>query len=164
MAWLFVLLILAPLVELYVIIQVADVIGGWQTIALLIVEGAIGAWLLKRQGLTTLAKVQQAVNEARVPSKELVDGFLIIVAGALMLAPGFIGDIIGFLLLLPPTRAPFRALILRRIAAGKFGTFLGAASAGPDGARFVGTFRAGRAATVDTTGQAKPSASGELEP
>lgn len=163
MAWLFVLLILAPLVELYVIIQVADVIGGWQTIALLIVEGAIGAWLLKRQGLTTLAKVQQAVNEARIPSKELVDGFLIIIAGALMLAPGFVGDIIGFLLLIPPTRAPVRALVLRRIAAGKFGTFF-AATSGPNGTRFVGTFRAGQGTTFDTTGQAKPSASGELDP
>ena len=164
MAWLFVLLIVAPLVELYVIIQVAGVIGGWQTIALLVIEGALGAWLLKRQGLTTLAKVQQAVNEARIPSKELVDGFLIIVAGALMLAPGFIGDIIGFLLLIPPTRAPFRALILRRIAAGTFGTFMGATTTGAGGTRFVGTFRAGRGSTFDTTGEAKPSASGELEP
>ena len=163
MAWLFVLLIVAPLVELYVIIQVAQVIGGWETIALLIIESAIGAWLLKRQGLATLAKVSQAVNEARVPSKELVDGLLIIIAGSLMLAPGFLGDIIGFLLLLPPTRAPIRALLLKRVAAGKYGTFFAATSSGPGGARFVGTFRAGRAATFDTTGRPTTRPDGELE-
>jgi UPF0716 protein FxsA len=163
MPWLFLLLIVAPLVELYVIIQVAQVIGGWETIALLIIESAIGAWLLKRQGLATLAKISQAASEARVPSKELVDGLLIIVAGALMLAPGFLGDLIGYLLLLPPTRAPFRALLLKRFEAGRYGTLFTAGASGPGGARFVGTFRAGGAA-FDTTGRPTPTPpEGELE-
>ncbi|HRW37374.1 MAG: FxsA family protein [Acidimicrobiales bacterium] len=162
MAWLFLLLIVAPLVELYVIIQVAQVIGGWETIALLIIESAIGAWLLKRQGLSTLGKISQAVDQGRVPSKELVDGLLLLVAGALMLAPGFLGDVIGYLLLLPPTRAPIRALLVKRFAAGRYGSFF--AASGPGGTRFVGTFRAGRGATFDTTGRATPGAGGELEP
>ena len=166
MAWLFVLLIVAPLVELYVIIQVAGVIGGWQTIAVLVIESAIGAWLLKRQGLSTLNKISQAVNEARVPGKELVDGLLIIVAGSLMLAPGFIGDVIGYLLLIPPTRAPVRAVLMKRFADGKHGRFFAATASGPGGARFVGTFRAGGGSVFDTTGSARPPEPprGELRP
>ena len=85
MLWIVLLLVVAPLVELYVIIQVAQVIGGWETIALLIVESAIGAWLLKRQGLATLARISEALDAGRVPGKELVDGFCILVAGSLML-------------------------------------------------------------------------------
>ena len=140
---LFLLLVVAPLVELYVIIQVAQVIGPWQTIALLVVESLIGAWLLKRQGLSVLQRVSVAVEEGRVPSRELVDGLLLLVAGALMLAPGFVGDLIGWLLLLPPTRAVIRVPIMRRFARGGFaglGTRFGSAG-GPAGTTFVGTFR-----------------------
>lgn len=165
MAWLFLLLIVAPLVELYVIIQVAQVVGGWQTIALLIIESAIGAWLLKRQGLSTLNKVSEAVNAGRVPGKELVDGLLILIAGALMLAPGFIGDVFGFLLLLPPTRAVLRAPLLKRFASGRGASFF-AATSGPGGARFVGTFRPGGGTVFDTTGSSAPPRHphDELEP
>jgi UPF0716 protein FxsA len=166
--WLFLALIVAPLVELYVIIQVAQVIGGWQTIALLIVESAIGAWLLKHQGLSTLTRVQQAVDAGRVPGKELVDGLLLVVAGALMLAPGFLGDLIGFALIIPITRAPVRALVLRRFRAGSYGTFFASSSTG-GGARFIGTFRAGP--IYDATGSVNRSPrtgddgpSGELQP
>ena len=162
--WLFLLLIVAPLAELWVIIQVADVIGGWETIALLIVESAIGAWLLKTQGFVTLARMQQALEEGRVPSKELVDGFLLLVAGALMLAPGFIGDLLGFALIIPITRMPFRALVMRRIKAGRFGSFVAATTSSNGATRFVGTFRAGN--VYDTTGSARPDqgSSGELTP
>ncbi len=163
MLFLFVLLIVAPLVELYVIIQVAHVIGGWETIALLIVESAIGAWLLKRQGLATLAKIGDAVQQQRVPGKELVDGFLILMAGTLMLAPGFLGDVIGYLLLFPPTRAPVRALMLKRFQAGRYGRVFTATSGA--GTRFVGTFRAGNMGDVrDTSGHDANSEppSGEL--
>ncbi len=149
MLLLVVLLIVAPLVEIYVIIQVAHVIGGWDTIALLIIESAIGAWLLRRQGMSTLGKISAAINQNRVPGKELVDGLLIIVAGALMLAPGFIGDVIGYLLLLPPTRAPVRALVMRRFKDGRYGRFFVVGADGA-GARFVGTFRAGD--VFDTSG------------
>lgn len=141
---LLVLLVVAPLVELYVIIQVAQVVGGWETIALLVVESAIGAWLLKRQGLSVIQRVAAAVDEGRVPGKEMVDGLLLLVAGALMLAPGFVGDVIGYLLVLPPTRAIVRGPIMRRFSRGgfsRFGSMFAATSGGPGGARFVGTFR-----------------------
>ena len=166
MLWLFLLFIVAPLLELYVIIQVASVIGGWETIALLVIESAIGAWLLKRQGLATLGKISTAVSSGRVPSNELIDGLLLLVAGALMLAPGFIGDVLGFLLIIPVTRVPFRALARRRFQKGDYAQFFAASASGPDGARFVGSFRAGRGSVFDTTGssgRAEPP-SGELEP
>ena len=171
MFWLFVLLIVAPLLELWVIYQVAAVIGGWETMVLLVIESAIGAWLLKRQGLSTLQRITEAVDAGRVPGKELVDGLLILVAGALMLAPGFIGDIIGFCLIIPFTRAPIRALVMRRFKDGRHGRWFTAMSNGPGGARFVGTFRAS-SDVFDTTGAAgtrggKGSGapiSGELEP
>jgi len=164
--WLFLLFIVAPLLELYVIIQVASVIGGWETIALLIVESALGAYLLKRQGYATLAKISQAVNEGRIPSNELIDGLLLLVAGALMLAPGFIGDVLGFLLIIPVTRLPFRAIVRKRFEAGKYSSFFAASSTGAGGTRFVGTFRAGSGGGFfDTTGSTKADPpSGELRP
>ncbi len=153
---LLVLLIVAPLVELYVIIQVAQVIGGWETLALLILMSAIGAWLLKRQGLSVIRRVASAVEEGRAPGKELVDGLLILVAGALMLAPGFVGDVLGYLLLLPPTRAVFRAPLMRRFSKGGFGTVASAFASGTPGrGRFVGTFhvRSSGADVIDVTGR-----------
>ncbi len=162
MLWIVLLLVVAPLVELYVIIQVAQVIGGWETIALLIVESAIGAWLLKRQGLATLARISEALDAGRVPGKELVDGFCILVAGSLMLAPGFLTDIIGYLLLIPPTRAVVRRVLLKRFQAGTYGRFFTMAGSG-GGARWVGTFRAG--GVMDTTGHdATPRPRPEIEP
>lgn len=162
MLWVVLLLVVAPLVELYVIIQVSHVIGGWETIALLVVESMIGAWLLKRQGLSALARVSQAVEAGRVPGKELVDGFLILLAGALMLAPGFIGDVVGYLLLIPPTRALVRIPLTKRFEKGNHGrifTSMGSAAGG----RFVGTFRAG--SVFDATGHdAEPTKPPRLEP
>ena len=149
MALVILLLVVAPLVELYVIIQVAHVIGAWETIALLVVESMIGAWILKRQGMATLDRIASAIDEGRLPGRELVDGFLIMLAGALMLAPGFLTDVLGFLLLLPPTRAIARTLLQKRFAAGRYGRFFDVAS-GRGGARFVGSFRAGP--VYDTTG------------
>lgn len=143
-----VLLVVAPLVELYVIIQVAHVLGGWNTLALLLVMGFVGAWLLKHQGLSVLRRITAAVQAGRVPGKELVDGMLILVAGALMLAPGFIGDVLGFLLLIPPIRAVVRAPILKRFSAGRAGVF----GAVTPGGRFVGAFRVGRADVFDVSG------------
>ncbi len=143
------LLVVAPLLELFVILQVAHVIGGWETLALLVIESAIGAWLLKRQGLSAMTKIAEAVDGGRVPSRELVDGFLILMAGALMLAPGFIGDVIGFFLLIPPTRALVRIPLIKRFESGRHGRLFTIAGSGAS-TRFVGSFRAGT--VVDATG------------
>ena len=143
--------IVGPIVELYVIIQVAQVIGGWETVALLIVESILGAWLMKRQGRGVLARIQSSLNAGRMPTKELVDGGLILFAGALMLTPGFVTDILGFVLLVPPTRALVRAALMHRFKdrLGSGYTILGGAS-GPG----VSTFSFGRRGDVyDTTAQ-----------
>lgn len=137
------LFIVGPIAELYVIIQVSHVIGGWQTLALLVAESLLGAWLMKRQGIGVLNRISQAIDERRAPGKELVDGFLILLAGALMVTPGFITDVIGFLLLLPPTRALVRRLLVARFKQGRYGRVFTVVS-GPGrarSARFVGTFR-----------------------
>lgn len=131
--WLLLVLVIGPIVELWFIIQVASVIGGWQTIALLLVEGLIGSWLIKRQGRSVVTKIDQRLRDHQLPTTELADGFLLLTAGVLMLAPGFIGDIVGFALLFPPTRAVARALLLKRFTArmGKGFTFVSASGFGP---------------------------------
>lgn len=144
------LLIVAPLVELYVIIQVGQAIGGWNTIGLLILMGLVGGWLLRQQGLSVLRRIQSSFQSGQSPEKELVDGLLILVAGALMLAPGFVGDVIGFLLLIPPTRAIVRAPLMKRFRAGRGGILAGN---GPGGSRFVGTFRVGGTGVYDVSGR-----------
>ena len=143
--------VIGPIVELYVIIQVAHVIGGWETLALLLVESLFGAWLMKAQGRGVLDRIQRSLQAGRMPTKELVDGGLILFAGALMLTPGFITDILGFILLIPPTRAVVRAALMRRFRhrLGTGYTVLG----GPGGA-LVSTFSFGRRDDVfDTTAQ-----------
>jgi UPF0716 protein FxsA len=119
MAWLvaLLLLVIGPIVELWFIIRVADVIGGWQTLALLLVEGVLGSWLIKRQGRTVIRRIDERLKSHDLPTKELADGFLILVAGVLMLTPGFLTDIVGFALLFPPTRAVARTALLRRFTA-----------------------------------------------
>jgi UPF0716 protein FxsA len=114
---LFVLLfILVPIAELYVIIQVGHALGVFNTLALLVLMSGAGAWLMKREGLSTLRRARQQLDAGVVPGRELVDGALIILGGALMLAPGFITDVAGILLLLPPVRSGLRALVRRRLA------------------------------------------------
>jgi UPF0716 protein FxsA len=110
------LFLVVPLVELYVIIQVGQELGALTTIAALIVISVLGAWLVKREGLGVWRRIQQQVGSGRAPGKELADAFLIMFAGALMLTPGFLTDLLGVLLLLPPTRAVIRTSLLHRLA------------------------------------------------
>jgi UPF0716 protein FxsA len=109
------LLIVVPIAELYVIIQVGHVLGVVNTLALLVLISFTGAWLMKREGLTTWRRAQRQVDAGVVPGKELVDGALIVLAGALLVAPGFITDALGLLLLLPPVRAGVRSFSRRRL-------------------------------------------------
>ena len=112
------LFVVVPIAELYVIVQVAGGIGAANTILLLIGISVLGAWLAKRAGLGVLNRLQATIRQGRVPSGELVDGGLVLFAGALMITPGFLSDILAIVLLLPPTRAVARHAILRRIRAG----------------------------------------------
>jgi UPF0716 protein FxsA len=109
------LFILVPIAELYVIVQVGHAIGLFDTLALLVLISLVGAWLVKREGLSTLRRAQRQIDAGLVPGRELIDGALILLGGALMLTPGFITDIAGVLLLLPPVRAAIRVGIRRRL-------------------------------------------------
>jgi UPF0716 protein FxsA len=114
MIWLFLLFVVAPVAELYVIVQVSGAIGFLETLVLLVVVAAVGAFLIKREGLRVWRRFNEQMAAGKVPEKELADGVLLLIAGALMLAPGFVSDIVALLLVLPPTRAVARALLLRR--------------------------------------------------
>jgi UPF0716 protein FxsA len=107
------LFILVPIAELYVIIQVGGAIGVGPTIAILILDGFLGAFLLRQQGRAAWVRFNRALAENRLPHKEVLDGVLIIFGGALLLTPGFLTDIVGLILLVPPTRAIVRALMAR---------------------------------------------------
>jgi UPF0716 protein FxsA len=110
------LFIIVPLAELYVIVQVvAPAIGPVPTILLLAADSLLGAWLMKSQGRTVWRRFNEALAQGRVPTREVVDGVLVIFGGAFLITPGFITDVIGLLLLLPPTRALIRRGLARRL-------------------------------------------------
>ena len=110
------LFVVLPFVELYVIVQVAHVMGVLPTLAILLLVSIGGAWLVKREGFSVIRRAQARMNEGRVPGRELVDGMLILFAGVLLLTPGFITDAVGILLLLPPVRAAVRFAALRYLS------------------------------------------------
>jgi UPF0716 protein FxsA len=109
--------LVVPIVEIYVMLQVAGAIGVPETILLLIAISFAGAWLAKMAGIGVLARLQRTVRAGKVPSAEVVDGGLVLLAGALMITPGFLSDCLAILLLLPPSRAVVRGVVLRRIRA-----------------------------------------------
>src|SRR3954469_9592476 len=109
------LFIAVPLAELAVIIQVGQAIGVWWTIGLLLLDSILGSWLMRHQGRSAWRRFNAALQEGRVPTREVLDGALVIFGGALLLTPGFITDILGIVLLLPPTRALVRGVVARRV-------------------------------------------------
>ena len=111
-----VLFLLVPLAELYVIIQVGQAFGALNTIGLLILVSALGAWLVKREGISVWRRFQRQVESGVVPGREIADGVMILFAGALLMTPGFLTDLTGIALLLPPVRAGLRAVVMRRAA------------------------------------------------
>lgn len=108
------LLVALPIVEIAVFIQVGSSFGYLMTIGLLIVVSMVGSWLVKYQGLGLWHKMRVSIGQGQVPGKELVDAALVMLAGVLLLTPGFLTDVVAILLLLPPIRAGVRALFLRR--------------------------------------------------
>ncbi|MCP4896760.1 MAG: FxsA family protein [bacterium] len=101
-----------PIVELGLLIQLGRYVGLAPTIGIVLLTGVIGASLARWQGLVTLRRVQAEMAEGRVPTGPLIDGLLILVAGAVLLTPGLITDAVGFLLLIPPTRAAVRQTLV----------------------------------------------------
>jgi UPF0716 protein FxsA len=122
---LIVIFIVVPLAELYVIIQVAGAIGLPLTILLLAVDSIVGSLLLKSQGRAVWRRFNETVAAGRMPHREVLDGVMVIFGGAFLITPGFISDVLGLLLLLPPTRHVIRRLVVRvlggRVAVGVAG-------------------------------------------
>src|SRR6187397_2532888 len=96
--------ILIGAAEIWVMVQVASVIGVAQTVLLLILFSAGGAWIVKREGLAAMRRLQGNMRSSEFPASDVIDGFLILAAGALLLPPGFITGIAGLLLIIPPVR------------------------------------------------------------
>lgn len=134
-AALLLLFVVVPIVELAVIIQVGQLLGVVPTLGILIVMSVLGAWLMKREGLGVIRRAQQQARSGRVPGREVADGFLIVLGGALMLTPGFVTDGVGMALLLPPVRALVRPVLLAQLQARALGATLGGGARRPRGGR-----------------------------
>jgi UPF0716 protein FxsA len=142
------LFIVVPIAELYVIIRVGELIGVWPTLALLLADALLGALLLRHQGRGAWRRFNAALSERRFPGREVADGLMIAVGATLLLTPGFITDVFGFILLFPPTRA-----IVRRLTRAYFGrrfVVIGMASQAGRAASGRGT---GRSYDFDATAQ-----------
>ena len=114
--WLLAIVFVAvPLVELYVILQVGDAIGAVPTIAILVADSLLGSFLLRSQGRAVWQRFNDALRAGRMPHREVIDGVLVIFGGAFLITPGFLTDVVGLMLLLPPTRAVFRRLVISRL-------------------------------------------------
>jgi UPF0716 protein FxsA len=166
-ALLAILFLVVPIAELAVILLIGQQIGPWWTIALLIADSIFGSWLARREGIGAWRRFRTALDGGRVPTREIADGALILLAAALMLTPGFLTDIVGILLLLPPTRAMVRrsmlAYVARRAArraAARFGA--GGRARVIDGRAEV--HPPGRSATGSGTGSSTRATWGRPEP
>jgi UPF0716 protein FxsA len=107
--------ILVPIAELYVIIKVGEAIGLVPTLILLLADAVLGSMLWRQQGRAAWIRFNRALAENRLPHKEVFDGVMIIMGGALLITPGFLTDVLGLILLIPPTRAIVRAFAARRV-------------------------------------------------
>ncbi len=139
MALLVILFIVVPIAELFVIIKVGELIGVWPTLALLLADALLGSLLLRHQGRGAWRRFNQALAARRFPGREVADGVLIVIGGTLLLTPGFLTDIAGLFLLIPPTRAIARGL-LRRFTIARF-TVIDVSGRGGQG--FGGPFGSG---------------------
>jgi UPF0716 protein FxsA len=113
--------LIVPVFEIYLLIQVGQLIGALWTVFFVVFTAVIGIRLLKIQGLSTLSRAQQKMSTGQMPAEEMLEGMGLIVAGAFLLTPGFFTDTAGFLLLLPPTRGWLVALMVQKVmASGSF--------------------------------------------
>jgi UPF0716 protein FxsA len=111
------LLVVVPVVEIEVFIQVASAIGGWNALGLLILFSIVGGWLVRHEGFIVLRRLRDQVDGGRLPEDELIEGGLLLFAGVLMLTPGFVTGALGLLLIFPPTRILARMALKRRLHA-----------------------------------------------
>ncbi|GJL81477.1 MAG: hypothetical protein DHS20C01_11110 [marine bacterium B5-7] len=129
--FLLLLFVLVPFVEIYLLIEIGSQIGAAWTIFFVVLTAVIGAWLVRMQGMAALTRVQISIDHGQLPARELIEGLFLLIAGALLLTPGFFTDFTGFALLVPPLRSTLADYLLKagviRAAGNPKGT--------PDGGR-----------------------------
>jgi UPF0716 protein FxsA len=118
--WLFVPFVLVPLIEIGLFIQVGGWIGLWPTLAIVVVTAIVGTALVRQQGIRAINELRSSINALRDPTENLAHGAMILIAGALLLTPGFFTDAVGFLLLLPPVRSAAYRWIRARVKVERF--------------------------------------------
>lgn len=155
MALILLALIVVPVVEIYVLLQVGHQIGVLQTVLLLIAVSVLGTWLIRREGARAWSALGAAIGAGRIPTREVADGALVVLGGALLLTPGFVTDIVGVLCIVPPTRALLRRALIAQVARR--------ATGGRSGARAAESSSAQRPSTIwvqsdraDDTARARP--------
>ena len=141
------LFIIVPLIEIALFIQVGDQVGVLPTVALVVLTAVIGVLLLRWQGIATLMRARERMQAGQVPAQEMVEGFLLAVAGIMLLTPGFFTDSLGFLLLVPQLRQGLyktvsRRMVIRRAGPGRQGE--------PEGRTFDGEFERGKPTDQDS--------------
>jgi len=151
---LFILFAIIPIAEIALLIHVGGEIGGWNTIALVLITAAVGAFLVKREGLATMQAAQSKLQQQQMPGQELVEGACLLVAGVLLVTPGFMTDIVGFLLVIPPTRkaiakAASKRLSGRIVTQHSYSQYQSYRQESNDGDVFEGEFRNHETPTID---------------
>ena len=112
---LFLLFLLIPILEIFILIQVGGLIGAIPTILAIIGTAVLGAILLRQQGLSTFRRVQSSISQGEIPAIEMMEGVILLITGALLLTPGFFTDILGFLGLVPQLRRVFIVKVLKHV-------------------------------------------------
>ena len=112
MYWLFLFVILIPAIEITIFIWTGSAIGIWSVLLIIVLTGFVGIMLVKQEGAKTWYRIQQSFEQHIPPTNEILDGICIIIGGIFLLTPGFFTDALGFLLVLPLTRPPFKKLLL----------------------------------------------------
>ena len=115
MRYLFLFIIVIPTADIALLIFSGKIIGAWPTLLLILLTGVIGAYLTKREGLQTIRKAQEQLRRGQLPGEALLDGICILIGGTLLITPGFITDIAGFLMLFPPTRRVFKFFMIKAL-------------------------------------------------
>ncbi|HEX6939081.1 MAG TPA: FxsA family protein [Longimicrobiales bacterium] len=115
LAKLFFLFIAIPMLELAILVKLGTIVGFWPTIGVVLLTGALGSWLARRQGGQVLREIQAELRAGRMPAAHLLDGVMILIGGVLLLTPGLLSDVCGLALLFPPTRAWCKRIVRRRL-------------------------------------------------
>jgi len=158
--WIFLAILLVPMIEIAVIIAVGRAIGGWPTFGLLLVESLLGAVIVRQEGGRAWAALREALRSGRMPSRQIADAALVLIGGTLLLTPGFVTDAVGFFIVLPFTRPITRrwleAAVARRLL-GPFGEWPGPGGTATPGGPGAPPFGPGPGRGTGGSGGAGPS-------